>query len=53
MAWKYVKVQQILFRNYVHEAGGSYTEECYEDSKTISNQGGTPLVVAKTIKFWA
>ena len=25
-------------RNYVHEAGGSYTEECYETVKTISNQ---------------
>ena len=38
-------------RNYVHEAGGSYTEECYETVKTISNQGGTPLVVAKDHKI--
>lgn len=32
---------------YVEETGGTYSHECDEAVKTISKQGGTPLVVAK------
>ncbi len=37
-------------KNYVLEKGGTYSEECEEAVKQISNQGGTPLVVAKNGK---
>ena len=38
-------------RDYVLAAGGAYSEECAEQVKAISNQGGTPLVVAKDHKI--
>lgn len=34
-------------KEYVEAAGGIYSRECDETVKRISNQGGTPLVVAK------
>ena len=34
-------------RQYVVENGGIYSKECDEVVKRVSNQGGTPLVVAK------
>lgn len=36
---------------YVEAAGGKYSEECDLAVKEISNQGGTPLVVAKNHKI--
>lgn len=36
---------------YVTQFGGSYSKECDEAVKQISNQGGTPLVVAKNHKI--
>ena len=36
---------------YVEVAGGKYSEECDKAVKEISNQGGTPLVVAKNHKI--
>ncbi len=38
-------------RDYVREAGGAYSAQCEEMVKDISNQGGTPLVVAKNHKM--
>jgi len=37
-------------KNYVLGKGGTYSQECEEAVKHISNQGGTPLVVAKNGK---
>lgn len=37
-------------KNYVLEKGGTYSAECSETVKRVSNQGGTPLVVAKNGK---
>jgi K+-transporting ATPase ATPase B chain len=37
-------------KNYVLEKGGTYSKDCEEAVKRISNQGGTPLVVAKNGK---
>ncbi len=37
---------------YVEAAGGTYSTQCDEVVKKISNQGGTPLVVAKTTGLW-
>ena len=34
---------------YVTQAGGAYSEECAAVVRDIASQGGTPLVVAKTI----
>lgn len=34
-------------KNYILEKGGTYSKNCEEAVKRISNQGGTPLVVAK------
>ena len=34
-------------RGYVEAEGGSYSQECNEAVRLISEQGGTPLVVAK------
>ena len=34
-------------QEYVTHAGGVYSSECDEIVRRISNQGGTPLVVAK------
>ena len=36
---------------YVEAAGGTYSNECEKAVKDISNQGGTPLVVAKNHKI--
>lgn len=36
---------------YVEEKQGKYSQECDEAVKVISNQGGTPLVVAKNHKI--
>ena len=36
---------------YVTENGGTYSEQCDEVVRNISNQGGTPLVVAKNFKI--
>lgn len=38
-------------KNYVLENGGTYSKACEETVKQISNQGGTPLVVAKNHKI--
>ncbi|MBC8537761.1 potassium-transporting ATPase subunit KdpB [Christensenellaceae bacterium NSJ-63] len=38
-------------QEYVTSAGGTYSEECDRIVKEISNQGGTPLVVAKNHKI--
>ena len=38
-------------REYVEAAGGKYSTQCDEAVKKISNQGGTPLVVAKNHKI--
>ena len=38
-------------QEYVTAAGGTYSEECDRIVKEISNQGGTPLVVAKNHKI--
>jgi K+-transporting ATPase ATPase B chain len=38
-------------RAYVEAAGGTYSSECDSAVKAISNQGGTPLVVAKNHKI--
>ena len=38
-------------QEYVTRAGGVYSEECDQIVKEISNQGGTPLVVAKNHKI--
>lgn len=38
-------------RAYVSHAGGRYSDECDRAVKKISNQGGTPLVVAKNGKI--
>lgn len=38
-------------KNYVIANGGIYSKECDEAVKTVSNQGGTPLVVAKNHKI--
>ena len=38
-------------RDYVLASGGVYSEECAEQVKAISNQGGTPLVVVKNHKI--
>ena len=38
-------------KNYVIEAGNAYSAECEVVVKNISNQGGTPLVVAKNHKI--
>lgn len=38
-------------RTYVEEAGGTYSDECDEVVKKVSNQGGTPLVVSKNHKI--
>ena len=37
-------------RDYVLQNGGAYSTECDGTVKSISNQGGTPLVVAKNHK---
>ena len=37
-------------KGYVLAGGGTYSDECDEIVKKISNQGGTPLVVAKNHK---
>ena len=37
-------------RTYVEAAGGTYSKECDEVVKSIANEGGTPLVVAKNHK---
>lgn len=37
-------------RDYVREAGGAYSAQCEEIVQNISNQGGTPLVVAKNYR---
>ncbi|WP_130863212.1 potassium-transporting ATPase subunit KdpB [Bacilliculturomica massiliensis] len=37
-------------REYVLKGGGKYSRECEEIVKKISNQGGTPLVVAKDLR---
>ena len=38
-------------QKYVTQYGGSYSAECDDVVKAISNQGGTPLVVAKNHKI--
>lgn len=38
-------------KEYVLANGGTYSNECDEAVKAISNQGGTPLVVAKNHKI--
>ncbi len=38
-------------RDYVLQNGGAYSTECDGTVKSISNQGGTPLVVAKNHKI--
>lgn len=38
-------------REYVLSYGGTYSQECEQAVKTIANQGGTPLVVAKDHKI--
>lgn len=38
-------------QEYVTAGGGSYSRECAEAVERISNQGGTPLVVAKNHKI--
>ncbi len=38
-------------QKYVAQFGGTYSKECDEAVKAISNQGGTPLVVAKNHKI--
>lgn len=38
-------------KDYVISKGGVYSKECEEAVKNISNQGGTPLVVAKNGKI--
>jgi len=38
-------------KQYVVENGGTYSEECDKAVRQISNQGGTPLVVAKNHKI--
>ena len=38
-------------QKYVIQYGGSYSAECDDVVKAISNQGGTPLVVAKNHKI--
>lgn len=38
-------------QGYVTHSGGIYSEECDRAVKEISNQGGTPLVVAKNHKI--
>ncbi|WP_312104256.1 potassium-transporting ATPase subunit KdpB [Lachnoclostridium sp.] len=37
-------------KDYVLSHGGNYSKECEEVVKSISKQGGTPLVVAKNFK---
>ena len=37
-------------QQYVTHAGGIYSAECSQVVQSIAQQGGTPLVVAKTIK---
>ncbi len=38
-------------KEYVLQNGAKYSKQCEEAVKTISNQGGTPLVVAKNYKI--
>ena len=38
-------------KDYVSQFGGIYSDECDEVVKKISNQGGTPLIVAKNHKI--
>ncbi len=38
-------------KEYVLQNGGKYSKQCEEVVKAISNQGGTPLVVAKNHKI--
>lgn len=38
-------------QRYVTQYGGAYSAECDDAVKAISNQGGTPLVVAKNHKI--
>lgn len=38
-------------KEYVLASGGSYSKECDDAVREISNQGGTPLVVAKNNKI--
>ncbi|MEG1050129.1 MAG: HAD-IC family P-type ATPase, partial [Oscillospiraceae bacterium] len=38
-------------KEYVIASGGIYSKECDEAVKAVSNQGGTPLVVAKNHKI--
>ncbi|MEG1886885.1 MAG: potassium-transporting ATPase subunit KdpB [Oscillospiraceae bacterium] len=38
-------------KEYVMQNGGTYSDECDSAVKLISNQGGTPLVVAKNSKI--
>lgn len=38
-------------KEYVEANGGTYTPECDKAVKSIANQGGTPLVVAKNHKI--
>ena len=47
MAAKYAKGAAEAMQEYVTHAGGVYSSECDEIVRRISNQGGTPLVVAK------
>ena len=38
-------------KDYVSQFGGVYSDECDEVVRKISNQGGTPLIVAKNYKI--
>ena len=38
-------------RTYVETKGGTYSDDCDQAVKKISNQGGTPLVVAKDYRI--